>query len=198
MDSTYNKLIEAGVKLFGEQGYDAVSVRDIVRESEANLSAISYHFGGKAELYKAVVIFLLDEVKVTLDKIDVESFATLPKAQMEERMREIILAFHQLFVSQNGKYRFNIFTRESTMPDKNLAHKYFADMIQSVYSFFHQIFNAFYSCRNESLDKIDFVIYTIMSILKNIPQQENLTVKLNLESDEIVKRLSDLIISGKF
>lgn len=43
-------LINAGLHLFGEQGFDATSTRQIAQAAEANISAISYYFGGKQGL----------------------------------------------------------------------------------------------------------------------------------------------------
>lgn len=54
-DSTRQKIIESAVKLFAEKGYEGTSVREIANGAEANLSMISYYFGGKEELYKTVI-----------------------------------------------------------------------------------------------------------------------------------------------
>jgi TetR/AcrR family transcriptional regulator, cholesterol catabolism regulator len=52
---TKEKIIQEAARLFGERGYDAVSVREIVRAAGANLGAITYHFGGKEDLLAEVV-----------------------------------------------------------------------------------------------------------------------------------------------
>ena len=48
------RLIEAGGRLFAERGYDGVSTRQLAKRAKVNLSAITYHFGGKQALYRAV------------------------------------------------------------------------------------------------------------------------------------------------
>ena len=45
-------LIEAE-KLFSEQDFDAVSVRDIAKEANVNIAMISYYFGSKEKLFEA-------------------------------------------------------------------------------------------------------------------------------------------------
>lgn len=40
--------------LFGEQGLDRVSIRDITQKAKVNLAAINYHFGRKEDLIAAV------------------------------------------------------------------------------------------------------------------------------------------------
>ena len=48
-------LIRAARPLFARLGYAATSVRAITQAADANLGAITYHFGSKRELYDAVV-----------------------------------------------------------------------------------------------------------------------------------------------
>lgn len=48
-------LIRAGRRLFARQGYDATSIRQITSAADANLGAVTYHFGSKQALYHAVV-----------------------------------------------------------------------------------------------------------------------------------------------
>ena len=46
-EGTRLALIEAGLRLFGQQGFAATSVRQIALAAGANIAAIAYHFGGK-------------------------------------------------------------------------------------------------------------------------------------------------------
>lgn len=49
-------LVAAAERLFAERGIDAVSLREITAAAEAtNASAISYHFGGRSGLLRAVL-----------------------------------------------------------------------------------------------------------------------------------------------
>ena len=49
------KLLEVAVHLFAQKGLDGVSTRDLAREAGLNISLISYYFGGKEGLYRAVL-----------------------------------------------------------------------------------------------------------------------------------------------
>ncbi|ETD23520.1 TetR/AcrR family transcriptional regulator [Helicobacter macacae] len=51
--STKEAILDTALELFALQGYDATSTRQIAQKSNANLSAISYHFGSKEGLYRA-------------------------------------------------------------------------------------------------------------------------------------------------
>lgn len=55
MDSTRERLLDAAEHLFSDEGYGA-SLRSITSAAEANLAAVSYHFGSKEDLLLAVVM----------------------------------------------------------------------------------------------------------------------------------------------
>lgn len=62
-DETRNLLLDAGLRLFSKFGYDGVSTRQLARESGANIAAIAYHFGGKRELYRAVLHQIVEDTE---------------------------------------------------------------------------------------------------------------------------------------
>jgi AcrR family transcriptional regulator len=49
------KLIEAAEKLFAENGFDVVSVRDITQAAGSNVAAVNYHFGSRDGLVAVVM-----------------------------------------------------------------------------------------------------------------------------------------------
>jgi AcrR family transcriptional regulator len=53
-DQTRTQLIEAATDVFSEKGYAKASTREICRRAKANVAAVHYHFGDKAELYREV------------------------------------------------------------------------------------------------------------------------------------------------
>ena len=53
--ATRAALLRAGAKLFSERGFDGVSIEDLADHAAVNKALISYHFGGKRRLYRAVL-----------------------------------------------------------------------------------------------------------------------------------------------
>lgn len=49
-----NRLLDAALQLFAEQGFAKTSIREIAQAAQANVASISYYFGDKAGLYRAV------------------------------------------------------------------------------------------------------------------------------------------------
>jgi len=53
--STREQILEAARQAFFEKGYEGCSIRDLERRSGLTRGAIYYHFGGKQEIYVAVL-----------------------------------------------------------------------------------------------------------------------------------------------
>ena len=54
-ENSRSKVLEVATKLFAENGFDGVSTRTICKQANINISMISYYFGGKQELYQAII-----------------------------------------------------------------------------------------------------------------------------------------------
>jgi AcrR family transcriptional regulator len=53
-DDARDRLLQAGLRLFAHQGYNKTSTRELAEAAQVNVAAISYYFGDKAGLYRAV------------------------------------------------------------------------------------------------------------------------------------------------
>lgn len=64
-EQTRRALIGAGLKLFGEKGFEATSTRELASAAGANIGSIAYHFGNKDGLRAACaqhIVGLISEV----------------------------------------------------------------------------------------------------------------------------------------
>jgi AcrR family transcriptional regulator len=52
---TKEQIITVAERLFAERGFAGTTLRNVVSEAGVNLAAVSYHFGSKEELFRAVV-----------------------------------------------------------------------------------------------------------------------------------------------
>jgi AcrR family transcriptional regulator len=59
---TKTKILDVAEKLFGQNGFDATSLRDITHEAQVNLAAVNYHFQSKESLIDAVIVRRLEPV----------------------------------------------------------------------------------------------------------------------------------------
>ena len=56
-------LVRAALRLFGRQGFDGTSTREIAAEAQANIGSIAYHFGGKEGLRTAAADFIVETIQ---------------------------------------------------------------------------------------------------------------------------------------
>src|SRR5438874_13218778 len=93
---TRSRILDVAEELFGEQGLDRVSIRDITRTARVNLAAINYHFGSKEELIAAVFerrVVPVNEARLAaLDRVEKSAGKRVPRS--EERR-----------VGKEGRYR---------------------------------------------------------------------------------------------
>mgnify|MGYP000413337343 FL=1 len=54
-ENSKERILATATKLFGQKGYSAVSIREICKKANVNICMISYYWGGKQELYNAIV-----------------------------------------------------------------------------------------------------------------------------------------------
>lgn len=62
-EQTRAALVLAALKLFGRQGFDGTSTREIAAEAKANIGSIAYHFGGKEGLRAAAADHIVETIQ---------------------------------------------------------------------------------------------------------------------------------------
>jgi TetR/AcrR family transcriptional regulator, regulator of cefoperazone and chloramphenicol sensitivity len=55
------RLLQAGLRLFAQQGFSKTSTRELAEAAQVNVAAISYYFGDKAGLYRATFLSTPDD-----------------------------------------------------------------------------------------------------------------------------------------
>jgi len=92
MTETRDKILDTAERLFGEQGYAATSLRQIIAEAGVNLAAIHYHFGSKEDLLDRLILRKASPVNeerlATLDGL--EATAGAGPVPLEEILRAFL------------------------------------------------------------------------------------------------------------
>lgn len=68
-EATRQRLIDAALRLFSRQGFDAVSTRALANAAKVNQAAIPYHFQSKEGLYHAVAYRIVELVRPSMEPI---------------------------------------------------------------------------------------------------------------------------------
>ena len=91
-EGTRLALIEAGLRLFGHQGFSATSIRQLATEAGANIAAIAYHFGNKDGLRLACAEEFGRRMSAAMAAVPGTSFETAKdaRAELQRRVRAIV------------------------------------------------------------------------------------------------------------
>jgi len=118
-DETRDKLLAAGLELFGRHGYDGVTTRMLATAAGVNQSAIPYHFGGKEGVYLAVAEHIGAEMEPRIQTIAAEAEAKLqgPDCEVGELLIQVVCRLAAAaFVPGHPLAWFIFLTREQFHP----------------------------------------------------------------------------------
>ena len=82
---TRQRLINAAMDVFADQGFRATTVREICSRAGANVAAVNYHFGGKEDLYRAA----FDNARASAEK-SAYWLMSSNSGSPEDQLRQII------------------------------------------------------------------------------------------------------------
>ncbi len=112
------RLLDAAEVLFAEHGFRGASVRDITQQAGCNLAAVNYHFGGKVNLYREVVLRRLAALRAgRIEAVKAAMSRSGGEATVEELIESFGTAFLEPLVSSAaGRRWMNLMTREILDP----------------------------------------------------------------------------------
>jgi AcrR family transcriptional regulator len=96
------QLIDAGIEVFGLNGFHGATTRQIAGLAGVNLAAIPYYFGSKEDLYNAVVEALVDRIidkKLESEQRDCCSLQDIPSDWSDDELVAEILKNITLFAN---------------------------------------------------------------------------------------------------
>jgi len=109
---TRERLIEAAERLFAQQGFKRVTVREICRAARANVAAVNYHFGDKLGLYREVLQGAIRAMRETNEA----ARAAGEGQRAEEELRRYIEVFLQRVLKPGSGAIHQLITREMNDP----------------------------------------------------------------------------------
>lgn len=138
-NNSKERLLQAAVKLFAQKGFEATSTREICKLAEVNLCMISYHFGGKQELYSAIIENLItrqtDYAKTFIDlNLDINA---LTKAEQIELLHKTLGKFIDFFYSNITSDLVVFLIKEQQKPSfvgKSPAFEFLKNLIAAVFN----------------------------------------------------------------
>ncbi len=95
---TRDRLLAAAARLFADQGFRKVTVREICRAANANVAAVNYHFGDKLGLYRDVLQSAIDVMQATSEAARSAGRGLSP----EDQLRSFIHVFLERTLAARG------------------------------------------------------------------------------------------------
>jgi len=146
-------ILDVAEKLFAEQGFEAVSVREISKAADINIAMVSYYFGSKEKLYEEVISRKLTPTQMILQQISLVGTS-----------KEKLFAIVDLFVSRffdNRQFQ-NLIFREMALSKRKEMPEFITQKMHQNFSIIFDIINK--GIKNKEFKKVD-VELTVMSIV---------------------------------
>ncbi|MGA2296368.1 MAG: TetR family transcriptional regulator [FCB group bacterium] len=84
-----DRILDASASLIAHKGFASVGVREIASAADVNISMISYYFGGKVGILKAIIEEYFNDLKKIVTPLkDIES---TPEDKMKAFIKELVL-----------------------------------------------------------------------------------------------------------
>ncbi|MBM2814510.1 MAG: hypothetical protein HW421_1272 [Ignavibacteria bacterium] len=128
-----NRILEAAAGLISQKGYSAVGVREIATRADVNVSMISYYFGGKIGILKAII----EEYFLNLKEV-IEDIATR-KLSTEENTRVFIHSVVDLIRSKPDLCKVAIIEMPYDVPE---VREFKVEMLRQHISFIKENFHS--------------------------------------------------------
>lgn len=201
--TTDQRLLDAAEELFAKDGFSAVTVRQIAKKAEADISLVYYHFKSKRELFEAVLMrrakYLNDLRLNELEKIERRHEDDSPT------LEEIIYAFVYPLLQKLSEdheewtHYFSLIAMVNNSPSwgGEMMTKYFDPLVQR---FLKAIRRVFPDCDERDLYwSYHFLSGALTLTFAETGRIDNLSDGLCISSDmkSIIERLP-LFIAGGF
>lgn len=144
---TTEKILQAATQLFAENNYEAVSIKAIAAAAHVNSALISYHFGGKRQLYEAVLKAQIDLFHNSILRL---RSSKLPGLQ---RIRQLMDEQAKIHLQNNSSMR--VIYRELLSPTEVSERKFGA----AIYLFYDDVAELFDQAKAEGSIRADVESY---------------------------------------
>lgn len=116
---TRARLLQAGLQLFSALGVEGVRTRQLVDIAGCSQSAIPYHFGGKQQLYAAV---LERSAEAIAERLPLPATPPTDAGQATQQLQQMMRAFvHALLSAPDAGPRTLLLAREQIQPTAAFA-----------------------------------------------------------------------------
>lgn len=133
---TRQKLLDAALQAFSENGFKGTSTRDIAARAGVHHPLITYHFSNKDRLWRSAVKYVFTDFVDALQKAQEQSAGECPKARFAAMIRIYVHhaarypALHKIVLQESGQQseRLEWLSENYLEPLANAAARYIAEL----------------------------------------------------------------------
>ncbi len=188
-DATRSALLEAATTVFAEHGYRDGSVRSITRAAGANQAAITYHFGGKEGLYRAVL-------RAAVNAFEDQSFLTDDDVLHLDRAEALQLTMRQFLMPLTQPGRLGRYVRilgwEGVHPTP-IYLAFFSEETPRLFTAVEKLVRRFlppHTGRGEVALVAHWLVQQPIAFVRNAERLKNPPYSLSFDEAEIAKLVS--------
>ncbi len=126
------QLLEAACEIFGKNGSDSATTRQIAQAAKQNIAAIAYYFGSKEGLYLAVAQYIADLIRIDFEPTvaQLDDFLEKPNPTehlplLQKLIIDSFLQYARLVLDKSNVHISRIMAREQLVPTEaySLIHQ---------------------------------------------------------------------------
>lgn len=126
------QLLEAACEIFGKNGPDSATTRQIAQAAKQNIAAIAYYFGSKEGLYLAVAQYIADLIRLDFEPTvaQLDDFLEKPNptehlSLLQKLIIDSFLQYARLVLDKSNVHISRIMAREQLVPTEaySLIHQ---------------------------------------------------------------------------
>ncbi|HUM51847.1 MAG TPA: TetR/AcrR family transcriptional regulator [Chitinophagales bacterium] len=168
-------ILDVAEKLFSEQGFEAISIREISKTADINIAMVSYYFGSKEKLYEEVVNRKLISSEMIIKYIE-----------QHETYTNKLFAIVDMFINKFFERRDfqNIIFREMAMNQRTGMAELITNRVHQNFSIISEVIHK--GIKNKEFRKVDVELtaVTIVAIVKTYTTSSAMACKILKTTNE--------------
>ena len=191
-----DRLIAASLKLFANKGFHACSIREICEEAKANISLVSFHFGGKEGLLDTILLELVEQ-----DFSRLEAILVNPTSSEDVKIRlDLFLHEYVEFSIKHGDV-ISLYLEELERGNPQaveLQPKTYGKLWNALLTFFIEAQEKNLIDQSLNVEIVSFQILAPINHLIRSRRSSYRTTKLSLEDEEFRSKFLSQIVKAAF
>ncbi len=187
---TQQKLLDAAIEAFSENGFKGTSTRDIADRAGVHHPLITYHFKNKEQLWKAASDRIFREFNISL----VKAMAEIPDIQPKTKAEAFIRTYLKYSRSQPALHR--IILQEANYPSERLDWL-IETHLRPLYDEVHKALTGLQQigvCPDGSVPLLFNMIRVCAGGLIALKLELKSTSNIDLDCDDQIEELAEMII----